>query len=416
MGRKAGLAMLAACAALLCATAAQGQEKLEIFSWWSGDEGAGLRALVQRFDALYPDVAVTNASAAVDPGVDPRTVLRTRLLAGDPPDSFQTRGGQNLIDTWVIANRIEDLKGFYRTQGWSSAFPRELIELLSARTGIWSVPLAVNRCNVMWYVPSRLSAWGVNPPRTWGELMSACQKLKDAGVDAPLAVGDASGLSRLWDSVAVATLGPDLWSALWSRRLAFTDPRALRVWDNFGKALDFINSDAAGLSWQQAMDRVARGDSAFTIMGDWAEGYLAGALKLTPGTDFDWVPSPGTRGVFVVRTDAFVLPRGARNRISAFKWLLTIGTRDAQDLFNRLNGSLSPRYDSDLGAYNAYFQSAAKEWRESRIVGSMADGVVAPQSFVGQFAEVIGIYLATRSSPAAGSAAEAIADQVRLGK
>ena len=402
--------------ALFAATAAYAQEKLEIFSWWTGEDGAGLQALVQKFDALYPDVAVTNATAMVGPGVDPRSVLRERMLVGDPPDTFQSRGGRNLVDTWVVANRLEDLKGFYKTQGWRAVFPRELVELLSTKTSVWSVPLAVNRCNLLWYVPARLSAWGVNPPRTWGELLVACQKLKDAGVGAPLALGDASTLNDLWESVAVASLGPDLWSALWTGKLAFTDPRALKVWDNFGKALDFTSSEAAGLGWQQAVDRVIAGDSAFVITGDWAERYLSGARALSAGSDYAWVPSPGTAGVFVTRIDSFVLPRGTKNRISAFKWLLTMSSRDAQDLFNPLNGSLSPRFDSDPGKYDLYFQSAWKDWRQSRIIGSMAHGVAAAKSFVTRFGEVMDIYLASRDAQSAASAAQAVADQEHLGQ
>ncbi len=416
MRRKALALGLAACVAFLAAVAAQAQEKLELFSWWTGDSGAAFQALVQKYNSLYPDETVTNAAATVGPGEDARAVLRTRMLVGDPPDTFQVRGGQSFFDTWVIANRIEDLSGFYRTQGWSLVFPRDLVALLSTKAGIWSLPLAVNRCNVLWYLPARLSAWGVNPPRTLGELMSTCQKLKQAGVDSPIAVGDSSTLSHLWESIAVATLGPDDWSSLWTGRLRFTDPRVVRVWENFGRALDFTNPDAAGLSWQQAMDRVAKGESAFAVMGDWAEGYLAGSLKLSPGDGFAWVPSPGTNGIFVARTDSFCLPRGVKDTASVFKWLMMMGGKDAQDLFNSMNGSISPRRDSDVEKYDPYFRSAIKDWRESRIVGSMVYGVSAPQSFASQFGDVIGIYVATRDARAASSAAQAIADQARMGK
>ena len=416
MSRWARRLGLAACAALLAVAGAQAQEKLEIFSWWNGDQGSALQALINQFNALYPDVAVTNAAAAVGPGVDAKAGLRTRMLTGDPPDSFQVRGGQDLIGTWVISERMQSLSGFYRTQGWMTAFPKDLIELLSTRSGIWSIPVDVFRCNVLWYMPARLKEWGVNPPRTWGELMNACQKLKGAGVDGPLAVGATQTLVDLWESVAVATLGPDAWSALWTGKLRLTDPRAVKVWDNFGKALDFTNPDAAGLSWQQAMDRVVKGDSAFMIQGDWAESYLAHGLSLNPGNDFAWVPSPGTSGVFVARVDSFGLPAGIRDVASTFKWLRMLGTKEAQDVFNPLNGSISPRFDSDVSRYNAYSQSAARDWRTSRIIGSLAHGMAAPGWFSSQFADVMSIYLASRDSRAAASAAQAIADQAHLGK
>ena len=157
MSRKA-FAILAAGMTLLVSSAAFGQEKLELFSWWTGDSDTGLQALVQKYNSLYPDVAVTNVTATVGPEADARAVLRTRMLVGNPPDTFQARGGQDLFDTWVISNRLEDLSGFYKTQGWSAVFPRDLIALLSTKTGIWSVPLAVNRSNVLWYIPARLPA------------------------------------------------------------------------------------------------------------------------------------------------------------------------------------------------------------------------------------------------------------------
>jgi glucose/mannose transport system substrate-binding protein len=408
--------VFAACITLVASTAAFAQEKLEMFSWWTGDGDAGLRALVQKYNSLYPDVAVTNVTATVGPEADARAVLRTRMLVGDPPDTFQARGGEDLFDSWVISNRLEDLSGFYKTQGWGTVFPRDLIALLSTKTGIWSVPLAVNRSNVLWYVPARLSAWGVDPPRTMEGLFAECRKLKDAGVSAPIAVGNASTLIHLWESIAVATLGPDDWSALWTGRLKFTDPRVVRVWDNFGKALEFANTDGADLSWQQAMDRVVEGESAFTYMGDWAESYLVGKLKLTPGEGFAWVPAPGTNGIFVARTDSFSLPKGFKDKASVFKWLMMLGSKEAQDVFNPANGSISPRKDSDAEKYDDYFRSAIKDWRESRIVGSMAHGVAAPRSFVSQFAEVIAIYSATKDPQPAVNAAQGIADQARLGK
>jgi glucose/mannose transport system permease protein len=36
-------------------------------------------------------------------------VLKIRILGADLPDSFQVHAGQELIGTWVVANRMEDL-------------------------------------------------------------------------------------------------------------------------------------------------------------------------------------------------------------------------------------------------------------------------------------------------------------------
>ena len=83
--------------------------KLEIFSWWAGDEGPALEALIKLYNEQYPDVEVINATVTGGAGVNFRAVLKTRMLGGNPPDSFQVHAGQELIGTWVVADRMQDL-------------------------------------------------------------------------------------------------------------------------------------------------------------------------------------------------------------------------------------------------------------------------------------------------------------------
>jgi glucose/mannose transport system substrate-binding protein len=416
MKRRIWFIVLAACVALIGAVSVQAQQKLEIFSWWAGDEGPALQALLDKYNALYPNIDVVNATVTGGSGVNARAVLKTRMLGGDPPDSFQVHAGQELIGTWVVANRMEDLTPLYKSEGWLTKFPKGLVSLLSTKAGIWSVPVNIHRSNVMWYVPAKLQEWGVTPPKTWDEFLATCKALQDKGVSAPLVVGESWTYQHLWESVALGVLGPVAWGNLWNGTMKFTDPKAVKVWDMFGQVLSYANSDASGLSWQQATDRVINGDAAFNIMGDWAAGYMVTTLKKTPGEDFGWVPSPGTRGVFLMLSDSFGLPKGIKDRPATLNWLKLLGSRDGQDIFNPLKGSIAARLDSDLTKYNAYSQSAAKDWKSNTIAGSLVHGVVAPEAFMSQFGTIMDIYLAAKDSRAAANAAQAIADQVRLGR
>jgi len=180
--------------------------------------------------------------------------------------------------------------------------------------------------------------------------------------------------------------------------------------------LDFANPDASGLSWQQATDRMLKGDAAFNVMGDWAAGYMVTTLKLKPGEGFGWQPSPGTGGTFMMLSDSFGLPKGVKDRDAALKWLRLLGSKEGQDTFNPLKGSIAARLDSDLTKYNAYLQAAAKDWKANKVVGSLAHGAVAPESFSSQFGTVMEIFLGGKNAQAAANAAQAIADQVGLGK
>ena len=401
---------------LFAAYSLAGQNKLEIFSWWAGDEGPALEALIKQYNKLYPNVQVTNATVTGGSGVNARAVLKTRMLGGDPPDSFQVHAGQELVGTWVVAERMEDLSPLYKAEGWMTKFPQGLITLLSYKGGIWSVPVNIHRSNVLWYVPGKLKEWGVNPPKTWDEFLAACKTLQGKGLAAPLALGENWTQQHLWESVALGVLGPADYAALWTGKLKFTDPKAVKVWDTFGKVLEYANKDAAGISWQQATDLVVKGKAAFNIMGDWAAGYMATTLKLKPGTDFGWAASPGTQGSFMMLSDSFGQPKGIKNSNETKNWLKLLGSKEGQDIFNPLKGSIAARLDSDLTKYNAYLQSAAKDWKADKIVGSLVHGAVAPESFMSQFGTVMEIYLNGKNSKAASSAAQAIATQVGLGR
>jgi glucose/mannose transport system substrate-binding protein len=416
MRHRAWLSLVVVCAALFAATTARAQEKLEIFSWWAGDEGPALQALIDRYAALYPSIPVTNSTVTGGSGVNARAVLKTRMLGGDPPDSFQVHAGQELIGTWVVANRMEDLSGLFKSEGWNAKFPPGLISLLSAKGGIWSVPVNIHRSNVMWYAPSKLKEWGVAPPKTWDEFLATCQTLKGKGVQYPLAIGENWTYIHLWESVALGVLGTEGWNALWTGKLKFSDPKVVKVWETFGKVLAFANPDAAGLSWQQAVDRMLKGDAAFNVMGDWAAGYMATTLKLKPGEGFGWAASPGTGGTFMMLSDSFGLPKGAKHKDATMKWLKLLGSQEGQDIFNPLKGSIAARLDSDLSKYNDYLKSAAHDWKGNKVVGSLAHGAVAPESFGSQFGTVMEIYLKGMNAKAASSAAQAIADQTRLGR
>ena len=408
MVKLAALALILALACVPAGAAVSGN--LEIFSWWAGDEGPALEALIAKYEATYPAARVINSTVTGGAGVNAKAVLKTRMLGGDPPDTFQVHAGQELIGTWVVAGRMEDLTFLYEEEGWMNVFPAGLLKLLSTDEGIWSVPVNIHRSNVLWYVPENLNKWGVKVPATWQEFLEIAPTLQAKGV-VPLSLGENWTATHLWECVAVAAMGPEKWDQLWAGKLSWKSPEVIEAWKLFGEVIKYTNADAPSLSWQQATDMVVQGQAAFNVMGDWAAGYMATTLKLEPGVGFGWAASPGTNGVFVMLSDSFGLPVGCPNRENAIAWLKMLGSREAQDIFNPLKGSISARIDSDMSLYNKYLQSAAADWRTNVIAGSLAHGVVANERFMNDFATVMEIFLQTGNAEAAANAAEAVAIQ-----
>ncbi len=103
--------------------------------------------------------------------------------------------------------------------------------------------------------------------------------------------------------------------------------------------------------WQPASKLVADGDAAFNVMGDWAYGYFANpapnGLALKPHTDFDWAASPGTDGIFNFLSDSFVMPAKAKNPDATTAWLTVAASKEGQEAFNPLKGSICARTDCD---------------------------------------------------------------------
>src|SRR5213079_3207725 len=105
------------------------------FSWWtSPGEVEALDALYAAFRTANPDVEVINAAIAqgAGPGGNMKAVLQTRLLAGQPPDSFQVHLGHELTDSSVKAGEMEPIDFLYQSEGWNSTIPQGVLDISSS--------------------------------------------------------------------------------------------------------------------------------------------------------------------------------------------------------------------------------------------------------------------------------------------
>lgn len=375
------------------------KQQLEVFSWWTGGgEAAGLEAMIAIWNKQNPDIEFVNAAVAGGAGSNAKAVLATRLAAGDPPDSFQGHAGQEMIGTYVAAGQLEPLDDLYKANGWYDVFPATLIPLISKDGHPYSVPVNIHRANVLWYNPKVLAKYNVTAPTDFASWLTALAALKTAGMEAPLALGENWTEVQLWETVLIADAGADMYTKLWNGEADWNDAKVLKSIEDYNKLMEYVNSDYATLSWQDASKLVADGDAAFNVMGDWADGYFSGKvdggnLGLTPETDYAWMPVPGTQGVYDFLSDSFNLPVGAKNRDAAIKWLTLCGSKEGQDAFNPVKGSIPARNDADKSLYGVYLQSAMADWSKDTVVGSLWHGVVANDTWKNQIATDFGAFI-----------------------
>jgi glucose/mannose transport system substrate-binding protein len=371
-----------------------GAQSVEVFSWWTGGgEAAGLDAMIEVFEAEYPNIEFQNAAVAGGAGTNARAVLATRLQAGDPPDSWQGHAGQELIGTYVAADQLEPVNFLYEENGWLDVMPETLIPLMSQDGNIYSVPVNIHRANVLWYNPTVLADAGLEPPTTMAEWFTAMDALQANGMDAPLALGEQWTVMHLLETVMLASMGADAYNGLWYGGTNWDGPELTQALADFEKVMSYTNSDASALSWQDAAQLVINGDAAFNVMGDWAEGYFR-ELGSVPNEGYGWMPVPGTQGIFQFLSDSFVLPKNAPNREASIAWLTVAGSKAGQDAFNPVKGSIPARSDGDKALYGEYLQSAMDDWANDVVAGSLTHGVVANDSWKSEIDTALGLYLA----------------------
>jgi len=380
-----------------------GKVQVEVFSWWTtGGEAAGLQKLMDQFNSEHPDAEIINAAVAGGAGSNAKAVLKTRMLGGDPPDSFQVHMGHELIDTWVTTGFMEPLDDVYAQYGFNDAFPQGVLDIVSYDGHPWSVPVNIHRANVLWYNKTVFANAGIEkPPATWDEFIATAETLKAAGIT-PLALGDNGpwAAAHLFEEMLAGILGPDTYKGLWTGQTSWADPQVTSALNTFRTVLNYINEDHTALSWDQANQLVIDGTAAMTIMGDWVDGdYVAKGF-----TDYGWAPVPGTQGVYVALSDTFGLPKGAPHPDLVKEFLGVLGSKQGQEAFNILKGSICARTDCDYSNFDAYLQSSAADWQTDTIVPSVVHGAAASEGWATAYVDAIGAFVTTKDVAAAQDA------------
>ncbi len=369
--------------------------KLEIFSWWTaGGEAEGLKALFDLYHKLYPDVKIINATVAGGAGTNAKAVLKTRMLGGDPPDSFQVHAGHELIDTWVKAGYMEPVTFLYKKEGWEKVMPPGILNIVKYKEYYWSVPVNIHRANVLWYSKPIFEKYGITAPKTFDEFFAVCEKLKKEGI-VPIVMGTKDGweAGHVFEAFLIATLGPEDYKGLWTGKTKWSDKRVTEALVLFDKMLNYINTDHSALTWDEAGEYLLQGKGAMMIMGDWTNGWFM-SKKFE---DYGWALPPGNQGVFDALSDSFGLPKGCKHRDNVIAWLKLLGSKEAQKAFNMKKGSIPARTDVDMSDFNAYLQSCAKDWNKDQIVPSVIHGAAASEGWATEYKDAIALFVSKRN-------------------
>jgi glucose/mannose transport system substrate-binding protein len=420
-GKTAGAAVLglsladflAACGQSGGTTGTSGSNKLEIFSWWTGPgEKDGLAEMFKIYTQKYPNVKITNSAVAGGAGSTAKAVLNTRMQGGKPPDSFQVHAGQELISSWVKANKMEPITSIWNSSGWDSTMPKDLKDIVSSNGEVWSVPVNVHRGNALWYNKKLLDGKGVTAPTSPDDMTSALSQLKAKGVQTPLALASKGNwqVQMLLENNILASGGASFYKNVMSGKASFTDPKVIQALTWIKQWLSYVNTDNSAIDWDEADNRLISGTAVFHIMGDWAKGDFT-AKNWQPNVDFGVVPSPGTKGNYMIVCDTFGLPKGAPDRDNAVNWLKVCGSQQGQAAFNPKKGSIPARTDVSASIFDVIAQGFMAEFKTDTLVPSSAHGSATPQNFANAVNDEMGQFIQNKDVNKTASNLQKLSDE-----
>jgi glucose/mannose transport system substrate-binding protein len=343
---------------------------LIFYHWWrTPAEMAAIGALSDVFKKRHPGAgAITHNADSPGGGGKMFLVVRSASASGKPPDVFQVHAGSPMRP-YLDAGLVAPLDKAWTEEGLEKVVP-PIIQTMSRVEGRYYVlPINVHRTNVLWYNKRLLDKHGIDAAAlgTWKGLFEAAEKLRSAGVRHPVHLGPDWAISLALESI-MASLGVQTFEDWINGKI--TSPEHPQLLEAVGLLRTYLSYGSAGPGAAAALtglEGFIEGESAFCIMGDWANGDLSIA-GLKYGKDYAAMPAPGTKGLYAVTIDGFAQPRGLPDPSTSDRWMMVAASREGQDAFNVAKGSISARTDCDTGRYDAYQKSAIADFKSAKTI------------------------------------------------
>jgi glucose/mannose transport system substrate-binding protein len=328
-------------------------KKLEIFHWWTAPgEREAADAMFAAMAAKYPDVEIVENPVPGGGGTEHRVVLKARITAGIPPDTFQTLGGAELKD-YVDSGVLEPLDDWYAASGYGDVIPKPLLNAVSIDGHPYSVPLNMHLENILYYNQKLFDELGLTAPTGYADFVAACDAIQAANPEMDcLAVGSKDNWSDVFvlDTIMMELGGPQYYVDFFKGEIdVANDPIFRESLEKFAALQQYSNmDDHSSLTWDQAVSAVGSGDAAMTIMGTWAIGAFTKGSNWTPGVDFGAVNYPTIpERILLFHPDTYGCTVGAPDPVECQEWLDVVASPELQIPTDVTQGGMFARTDID---------------------------------------------------------------------
>ncbi|MFG2607982.1 ABC transporter substrate-binding protein [Streptomyces sp. NPDC048514] len=364
--------LLTACTAVtlaLCATAcgggpvsagggdkALGGQTVTVAGVWTGSELKNFQKVLDAFTEK------TGAKTRfVSTGDNVSTVVGSKIEGGNAPDV-------------VMVPQVGVLQQFAK-KGWLKPLSTATEKSVDAGYApVWKKYGSVDGTlyglyfkaahkSTVWYSPEALTQAGVQPPKTYGELLKAGHTVSDSGLAAFSVAGeDGWTLTDWFENVYLSQAGPEKYDALAAHKLPWTDPSVVKALTTLGKLFKDKQLVAGGskgaldTDFPGSVEKVfgPKPEAGMVYEGDFVAGVAHDQYGKSIGKDANFFPFPavdGGRAPVVSGGDAAVVLKDAKNGKAGMKLLEYLATPEAAGVWAKAGGFLSPNKKLGLDQY-----------------------------------------------------------------
>jgi len=278
------VSMLAGCTGDTGAAGTTGGEQEITFMVWDDLDASedlitqGYKQSIERFNKDYAgQYHCTPICTKLD---DYYTQLNTLVAAGDTPDVFIVSPGPNL-DDYVIPGTAAKLDNYLNADGWKGTFTSDAVfaggtygSEAKDGAGIYAIPLNIAAACVF-YNTEMFKDAGAEVPKTYSELLTACEKLQAKGyTPITISAGTAWCLSMVAGYLCDRN-GLNL-QDVEDHKTDWKDEKVINAGKQIQELSKYFQKSAAGDDNDVATSRFYNGEAAILIQGSWAIGQING--------------------------------------------------------------------------------------------------------------------------------------------
>ena len=387
---------------VVTATAVPTEKKLEIFHWWTAPgEREAADAMFMALKDAYPDITVVENPVPGGGGTEHRIVLKARITAGIPPDTFQTLGGAELKD-YVDSGVLQPLDDLYTELDYANKIPKPLLNAVTIGGHPYTVPLNMHLENILYYNLKLFDELGIAAPTGYDDFVAACEAIKTAKPDMScLAVGSKDNWSDVFvlDTIMMELGGPEYYVKFFKGEVdVATDPIYKESLVKFAALQKYINADHSGLTWDQAVGVVGAGQAAMTIMGTWAIGAFIKGSNWQPGVDLGAVNYPTKpERILLFHPDTYGCTVGAPDPQECLDWLKVVASPELQIPTDVTQGGMFARIDIDPMEFPDPIRQEMQEYVSKNPDKLIMDqhGTILPNAAQVQYRVIISTFFAS---------------------